>query len=113
MGTTPPPLSMGVVSTVTLIPVEGGFAPGVTVRYSVTLPLGHAFPLVLPTPLGGVWLGQVKGGETLLRGVGAPAEKSEALLFASSQPFEPRIAAVLLLSTGAGPEPSKQFTWLV
>src|SRR5262245_57107222 len=80
MGSTPAP-PMLVVSTVTLMPVEGGLAPGVTFRNSVTVPPGQTCAgLVLPTPLGGVWLGQEKVGDALLRGAADAAAKSEPLL---------------------------------
>src|SRR3970040_740600 len=47
-------------------------------------------------------------GLAVLRGAGAPAEKSAALLSVSVQPFPTRTAAVVLLKVGAAPVPSKK-----
>ncbi len=52
---------------------------------------------------------QRNAGVALLRGLGAPAEKSAALLSVSAQPFSARRAAVVFVRAGAGPLPSKQF----
>jgi len=48
-------------------------------------------------------------GDDVLRGAGAPAAKSAALLSVSVQPPSARKAAVVLLSVGAAPLPSKKF----
>ena len=58
---------------------------------------------------GGVHPEQVLIGEEVLRGLGASAAKSVALLSVSVQPFAPRSTAVVLLGAGVGAEPSKQF----
>src|SRR5690348_13466400 len=47
-------------------------------------------------------------GELLLRGVGAAAVKSAALLFVSVQPPPLRMSLVVLEGAGAAPKPSKQ-----
>src|SRR5207244_6958290 len=52
---------------------------------------------------------QLPGADAVLRGAGAPATKSDKLLSLSTQPAPTRKAAVVLLSAGAGPEPSKKF----
>ncbi len=66
------------------------------------VPTEPPVPLAPPVPLGphGV------GAEAELRGLGAVAEKSLALLSVSVQPFDPRTAAVVLLKVGVGPLPS-------
>jgi hypothetical protein len=48
-------------------------------------------------------------GEEVLRGFGASAVKSVALLSVSVQPLAPRRTAVVLLGAAVGAEPSKQF----
>src|SRR4051812_24370395 len=57
-------------------------------------------------PLDGIVLATV-GAVSLLRGFGAPAVKSSALLLVSTAPFPARSAAVVLLRVGAAPLPSK------
>ncbi len=51
---------------------------------------------------------QELAGEPLLRGLGATAVKSAALLFVSVQPLLARRSAKVVLGAGAGPLPSKQ-----
>jgi len=52
---------------------------------------------------------QTLSGDVDVRGFGAVAEKSAALLSLSVQPFAPRKPAVVFESVGAGPLPSKKF----
>src|ERR1700752_5106458 len=47
-------------------------------------------------------------GDELLRGFGAPVEKSTLLLSESKQTLRLRSAAVVLLNPAVGPAPSKQ-----
>src|SRR6266540_18119 len=55
------------------------------------------------------WLaGQGLGAVAVLRGPGAPAEKSAALSSVSVQPPALRATAAVLLPAGAGPVPSKK-----
>src|SRR5262245_1725470 len=66
---------------------------------------------VRPTPvapLAGVVAVTVGAGSALGRGVGAPALKSAVLSLVSVAPPPARSAAVVLLSVGAAPDPSKQ-----
>src|SRR3954447_4467557 len=51
---------------------------------------------------------QPVGAAAVLRGFGAAALKSEALLFVSTQPLLARNTALVLLGAGVGPLPSKQ-----
>src|SRR6266550_6846663 len=57
----------------------------------------------------GGWSLQFPSGDAELRGVGAPAVKSAALLSMSTQPPAARSAADVFMSPGADAEPSKQF----
>src|ERR1700744_2472190 len=89
-------------SAVTAMPVLP--VPGVTVTVSSVIPPevtveGFAAPVALRTPM----LPKLE-----LRGFGAPAVKSAALLLVSA-PFASRETEVVLLGAGVGPPPSKQF----
>ena len=72
----------------------GGGLVGVGVLVGVFVTSGVGVGVNVPTP-------QTLPLE-LLRGVGAPATKSLALLSVSTQPSSRRSAAVVLLSVGAG-----------
>src|SRR5580692_9351382 len=89
-------------SAVTAMPVLP--VPGVTVTVSSVVPPevtvdGFAAPVALSTPA-------LPNEE--LRGFGAPAVKSAALLLVSAL-FALRLTEVVLLGAGVGPLPSKQF----
>src|ERR1044071_3488259 len=100
---------MALMLAVTVTPVLAGFVPGVTVTVSsTTLPAVTGFGLAAPTPLGLVGAPQMIAGEAVLRGFGALAAKSVALLSVSVQPFKPRTTALVALGAGVGPAPSKQ-----
>src|SRR5258705_12585718 len=90
--------------------VSAGLLPGLTTTVNVTLPpcaasAGSAVELVIEGGVDGV--AQLKIGDAVLRGVGAPMVKSVELTSVSVQPLEPRIAAVVLLSPAVG-APSEQ-----
>src|SRR2546422_4499942 len=59
-----------------------------------------------------ITLAQEVKGEEPLRGLGEPKEKSFALLSVSVQPLFFLIAAIVFVSVGTGPLPSKQFAVL-
>src|SRR5512133_1874608 len=89
-----PPIEERSVETVR--PVLVGFVPGVTETVSRTdWPASTRDGLAAPVPLGFVGPPHTLVGEAVLRGVGAPAEKSAALLSVSVQPPAARIAAVV------------------
>ena len=97
----------------TVMPVLAGLVPGVIVTVSrTTLPAVTGFGFAAAMPAGLVGAPQIIVGDAVLRGFGALAVKSIALLSVSVQPFDPRNAAVVALGAGVGPEPSKQFALL-
>ena len=76
------------------MPVLVGPMPGVTETViSVVLPTPTGFGEAAPAPLGEVVAEQALSVEAVLRGVGAPVEKSVLLLLVSVQPPPARIAA--------------------
>src|SRR5690349_23355920 len=87
---------------VTITPVLAGFDPEDTLTVSNVLsPAATEAGDADPAPVGGSGSAQEFSGEELLRGEGAAAAKSAALLSVSVQPPDFRIAAVVLLSVGA------------
>ncbi len=61
----------------------------------------------VPATEGGGSAGHRLAADAVLRGAGAPAAKSAALLFVSAQPPALRETALVLLAAGAAPGPSK------
>src|SRR6185295_2022448 len=97
-------------SPVTVMFESAGFVPRFTTTVKVTLPpwaasVGSAAALVIEGGVDGV--AQLKMGDAVLCGVGAPVAKSTELTSVSVQPLAPRIAAVVLLSVAVG-DPSEQ-----
>src|ERR1044071_1633877 len=99
-------------SPVTVMLVFVGLVPGFTTTVNVTVPpcsasVGLAVAAVIDGGVEGA--AQLKSGDAVLRGLGIPTAKSAALASVSVQPLAVRRAAVVLLSVGVGPGPSKQF----
>jgi hypothetical protein len=83
-----------------------------TVKVKVVVPaLSSAFETSLTESV--IPVGQKLRGEIVLRGAGAPAAKSAALLSVSVQPLLARKSAAVAEMVGAAPEPSKKFAPLV
>src|SRR5258706_332737 len=95
-------------SAVTIKPVLVGPDPGVTLTVSNDDPPGRTDEgLAAPVPDGFVVPVQGLNAAPVLRGDGAPVEKSDALLSVSVQPLASRRAAVVFVSAGVA-VPSKQ-----
>src|SRR5215510_13693767 len=91
----------------TEIPVLGGLGAGKTCTVRVVVPpVATEFGFAEPTP---ERIAQLFVGDELLRGFGVPSAKLFALSLVSRQPLSPLSAAVVFVSVGAAPGPSKQF----
>ena len=97
------PLVVQSMATVPLI-VTGSLKVTVTGASTGTLvALGVG---VVPVTVGGTSAPQLLVGDAVLRGVGASALKSAALLSVSVQPLPARLTELVLDGAGVGPEPS-------
>src|SRR5215475_14405169 len=89
------------------MPVLGGLGAGKTCTLRVVVsPIATEFGFAEPTP---ERIAQLFVGDELLRGFGVPSAKLFALSLVSRQPLSPLSAAVVFVSVGAAPGPSKQF----
>jgi hypothetical protein len=103
-----PPIALR--SAVTARPVLAGEDPGVTLTVSSDEPPGSTEEgLAAPVPDGFVVPVQGLSAALVLRGFGAPAVKSAALLSVSVQLLPARETESVLEGAGVGPAPSKQF----